>query len=226
MDGINYLKCKQMAVEECKAGVKRLIREDSIRPNGLILVSDWSRQGTGYIVYQVLCDHVKPKLEKINCCRELWRIINCGGTFNTPSESRFAPIEVELLGITKALHKARYYIMGHSNLHIVTEHKPLEKFLENEDVKEEENRRLMNLRRKCENYNFFITYKSGALNTADPLSRREAPAIGTRHSANIESGDKNKKVATILRIFATHNDGSQSDFERETSNGPRRPERP
>jgi hypothetical protein len=154
-------------------------------------------------------------LEKINCCRELWRIINCGGTFNTPSESRFAPIEGELLGITKALHKARYYIMGHSNLHIVTDHKPLEKFLENEDVKEEENRRLMNLQRKCENYNFCITYKSGALNTADPLSRGEAPAIGTRHPANIESGDKNKKVATILRIFATHNDGNQSDFERE-----------
>ena len=84
------------------------------------------------------------------------------GTFNTPSESRFAPIEGELLGITKALHKARYYIMGHSNLHLITDHKPLEKFLENEDVKEEENRRLMNLRRKCENYNFCISYNPGA----------------------------------------------------------------
>ena len=150
LDGANYLKCKQMAVEECKAGVKRLIKEDSIRPNGLVLVSDWSRKGTGYIVYQVLCDHVRQnqKLEKINCCREQWRKIICGGTFNTPAESRFAPIEGELLGITKALHKARYYIMGHSNLHIVTDHKPLEKFLENEDVKEEEKRRMMNLRRK------------------------------------------------------------------------------
>ena len=122
----------------------------------------------------------------------------------------------ELLEITKALHKARYYIMGHSNLHIVTDHKPLEKFLENEDVKKEENRRLMNLRRKCENNNFCITYKSGAVNTADPLSRREAPAIGTRHPANIESGDKNKKIATILRIFASQ-DREQSDFEREIS---------
>ena len=68
-----------MAVLECKAGVKRLIREDSVRPNALVLVSDWSRQGTGYIVYQVLCDYVKPdqKMERVNGCRELWRIINC-----------------------------------------------------------------------------------------------------------------------------------------------------
>ena len=147
-----------MAVEECKAGVKRLIKEDSIRPNGLVLVSDWSRQGTGYIVYQVLCDHVKPnqKLEKINCCRELWRIINCGGTFNTPSESCFAPIEGELLGITKALHKARYYIMGHSNLHLL---------------------------------------KSGALNTADPLSRGEIPDTETLHPARVS---KSIKMSGIL----------------------------
>ena len=39
-DGVNYLRCKQMAVDECKAGVKRLLKEDSIRPNGLVLVSD------------------------------------------------------------------------------------------------------------------------------------------------------------------------------------------
>ena len=105
--------------------------------------------------------------------------------------------------------------MGHSNLHLITDHKPLEKFLENEDVKEEENRRLMNLRRKCENYNFCITYKSGALNTADPLSRGEIPDIGTLHPANIESGDKYKKVATILRLFATHSKENQTDFERD-----------
>ena len=100
-DAANYIKCKQMAVLECKAGVKHLIREDSVRPNALVLVSDWSRQGTGYIVYQVLCDHVKPdqKVEKVNCCREEWRIINCGGTFNTPTESRFVPKLSIRLGI-------------------------------------------------------------------------------------------------------------------------------
>ena len=168
--------------------------------------------GTGYIVYQVLCDHIKQnqKVDKINCCKDQWRIINCGGTFNTPTESRFAPIEGELLGITKALHKARYYIMGHSNLHIVTDHKPLEKFLENEDVKEEENRRLMNLRRKCENYNFNITYHSGSVNTADPLSRSEIPR-------NLLSGDKEKKVANRLSIFVLKDGRGQTEFERQLS---------
>jgi hypothetical protein len=135
-------------------------------------------------------------VERVNCCRELWRIINCGGTFNTPSESRFAPIEGELLGITKALHKARYYIMGHDNLHLITDHKPLEKFVENEDVKEEENRRLMNLRRKCENYNFCISYNPGTTNTADPLFCGEHPDPETLRTVNITSGDKGTKVGT------------------------------
>ena len=115
------------------------------------------------------------KFKEVNCCREEWRIINCGGPFNTTMEARFAPIEGELLGITKALHKSRYYIMGHSNLHLITDHKPLEKFLENEDMKEEENRRRMNLRRKTENYNFIVSYNPGSTNTADPLSRAEHP---------------------------------------------------
>ena len=65
--------------------------------------------------------------------------------------------------------------MGHSNIHLITDHKPLERFLENEDVKEEENRRLMNLRRKTENYNFIVSYNPGTTNTADPLSRGERP---------------------------------------------------
>ena len=50
------------------------------------------------------------------------------GHLNTPTEARFAPIEGELLGITKALHMSRYYVMGHSNLHLITDHKPLERF--------------------------------------------------------------------------------------------------
>ena len=176
-DYVNYKTCKKMAVLECKEGVKLLMMEDSVRPNALVLVSDWSTLGTGYIVYQVLCTCIKPnqKVTKVNCCREKWRIINCGGSFNTPTEARFAPIEGELLGITKALHKSRFNIMGHSNIHLITDHKPLEKFLENEDVKEEENHCLMNLRRKCENYNFTISYNQGTTNTADPLSCAEHP---------------------------------------------------
>ena len=116
-------------------------------------------------------------------------MINCGGTFNTPGEAKFGPVEGELLGIAKALHKARYYIMGHDNVHIITDHKPLVKFLENKDVKEEENRRLMNLRRKCDNYRFKISYSAGNTNTADALSRAE------HNDQDIEFGKEQNKNA-------------------------------
>ena len=122
-----------------------------------------------------MCDCIEPGEEvvKINCHKDWWRIINCGGSFNTPTEGIFTLVEGELLGIAKALHKARYNIMGHSNLPVVTYHKPLVRFLDNEDVKEEENRRLMNLRRKCDNYKFKISYNPGSTNQADVLSQGE-----------------------------------------------------
>ena len=121
-DTKNYIKCKEWALKECKAVVKQLVEEDQTKPNALILVSDWSADGTGYIVYQVLCECVKADqpVERINCCIEKWRIINGGATFNSRAESRFAPVEGELLRIAKALHKARYYISGHRNIHIIT----------------------------------------------------------------------------------------------------------
>ena len=153
VDTKNYMLCKEWAVEECKAGVKCPVKEDQTKPNALVLVSDWSTEGTGYIMYQELCKCIKANqpVEQINCWVDQWRIINCGATFNSGAESCFSPVEGELLGIAKALHKARYYFAGQSNIHIVNDHKPLVSFLENTDINEVENRRLVNLRRKCEN---------------------------------------------------------------------------
>ena len=70
------------------------------------------------------------------------------------------------------------------------------------------------LRRKCEKYNFCISYNPGTQNTADPLSRGEIPDAETLCLANITLGDKVTKVATILRLFAGHSKESQTEFER------------
>ena len=45
------------------------------------------------------------------------------------------------------------------------------KFLNNMGLKEEENSRLLNLRRKCKNFRFWISYVPGKDNTSDPISR-------------------------------------------------------
>ena len=44
-DTKNYMLFKEWAVKECKAGVKRLVKEDQTKPNALVLVSDWSTEG-------------------------------------------------------------------------------------------------------------------------------------------------------------------------------------
>ena len=57
-------------------------------------------------------------------------LIYAGGRFNSPAESKYAPIEGELLGIVIALHKSRYLVSGHDNLTVLTDHKPLVGYLD------------------------------------------------------------------------------------------------
>jgi hypothetical protein len=96
-----------------------------------------------------------------------------GGRFNTDCESRYSPIEGELLGIACALHKTRYLTNGSSRLTILTDHKPLVGFLDYLDIKELENRRLINLKRKTDNYSFDIQFIEGINNLTDGISRIE-----------------------------------------------------
>ena len=111
---------------------------------------------------------VKEKL----CCEDGWRLILAGGRYNTETEAQYAPVEGELLVIAVACHKARYFIAGCTNLTIVTDHKPLVNYLNDKGLKEEENRRMINLKQKSKNCHFNTVYIKGSQNpVADQFSR-------------------------------------------------------
>ena len=92
-----------------------------------------------------------------------------GGRFNTSTEAGYAPVEGELLGIASALHKTRYFISGHPKVTIITDHQPILNFLQDRS-RTINNKRLTNLRRKCDGFIFEIGYGRGIDNTTDAIS--------------------------------------------------------
>ena len=126
---------KILIVAECENGIKRLTSHSETH---LVIISDWSKRGSGFTLYEVTCDCAKnwdteneEGIIKILCCPNDWRMIMAGGRFNSETEAGYAPVEGELLGIASALHKSRYFVSGHPNVTIITDHRPIVNLLQN-----------------------------------------------------------------------------------------------
>merc|ERR1712082_176615 len=86
------------------------------------LVTDWSKKGVGYVLWQkrCSCSTIHP-----TCCKTGWVLILCGSRYCTPAESRYQPIEGELLAVVWALEKTKQYMLGCERLLVLVDHKPL-----------------------------------------------------------------------------------------------------
>ena len=153
-------------MKDCEKGIKRLISHSD---TPLVIISDWSKAGSGFTLYEVTCDHPKDwDIEnndvEILCCPEGWCMIMAGGRYNNATEAGYVPVEGELLGIASALHKSRYFVSGHPWVTVVTDHKPILNLLQDR-TRPINNKRLTNLRRKCDGFIFQTGYGRGVNNT-------------------------------------------------------------
>ena len=83
-----------------------------------------------------------------------------GGRYNSATQSNYGPIEGELLGMGSALQRTRYFIASHPKVQVITGHLPLVNLLSDRS-RRIDNKRLTNLRRKCDDYHFKIGYGKG-----------------------------------------------------------------
>ena len=155
---------KSVIVSEIEEGVRIF---DKQKPT--CLATDWSKDGIGFWLFQkhCTCTSTLPF-----CCPTGWKVTLVGSGFTHPAESRYAPIEGEALAIADSLDKARFFVLGCSDLTIAVDHKLLLKILGNRLLEDIPNGRLRNLKEKTLRYRFKIVHIPGVKHlAADALSR-------------------------------------------------------
>ena len=77
----------------CQLAREGLVYYDRTRPTAM--VTDWSREGIGFVILQQHCNCVSA--EAPFCCKGGWRLALCGSRHLSPAEVGYAPVEGEAL---------------------------------------------------------------------------------------------------------------------------------
>ena len=96
----------------------------------------------------VMAKEVQVHGGELGCCRDGWATVAVGSRFCTHAESRYAPIEGELLGLAWALKKTSHYTLGCPKLLCLVDHKPLIGLLTKGEIGDIDNLRLQSLAEK------------------------------------------------------------------------------
>ena len=138
------------------------------------LATDWSKQGIGFFLLQkwCKCEEIHPR-----CCTDGWKLVLAGGRFTKPAESRYSPVEGELLALADALYKSRHFVLGCDKLIVAVDHKPLLGLLNDKSLADIENPRLLMLKEKTLWFNFEVMWIAGSKHCGpDYMSRRTKEA--------------------------------------------------
>merc|ERR1712155_261027 len=144
------------------------------------LATDWSKEGIGFFLLQKWCQcpEIHPR-----CCTDGWKLVLAGGRFTKPAESRYSPVEGELLAVVDALQKAKHFLLGCSKLVVAVDHKPLLGLLNDKSLADIENPRLLMLKEKTLWFNFDVLHIGGKKNCGpDYLSRIQEPGMSKKEA--------------------------------------------
>ena len=177
-----FEESKSVIISKIEDGVRIF---DKSKPT--CLATNWSKTGIGYWLFQKHCQC--PSTDPF-CCRTGWRVTLVGSRFTHAAESRYTPIEGEALAVANALDKARFFVLGCSNLIVAVDHKPLLKVLGNRSLEEISNGRLRNLKEKTLRYKFRIVHIPGM--------RHKAAGAVSRHP----TGTANPDMLTLPDVVA------------------------
>ena len=114
-------------------------------------------KGLGFVLWQKQADK--------------WCLIQCGSRHITDTESRYAVIELEMLGVVWAVQKCSLYLSG-AQFELIVDHRPLVPILNSYRLDRIENRRLLRLVLKLQLFQFKAEWRKGSNHVfADALSR-------------------------------------------------------
>ena len=93
-----------------------------------------------------------------------FKLVSCGSKSLTPTQQRYATIELECLAVYFAIDKCSYYLKGGTHFTVATDNKPLEGIFA-KDLYDIPNPRLQRLREKLVEYNFTVKWVSSFFST-------------------------------------------------------------
>ena len=103
--------------------------------------------------------------------KEKWSLIQCGSASLTPTQTRYATIELECMVIQWAIQKCSYYLRRLPTFEVWTDHKPLVRIFA-KNICDLDNARLMRMREKTMEYTPVVKWVPGKAHyIADALSR-------------------------------------------------------
>ena len=192
-DALNesFEAAKTKIIMEIKKGVK--IYEKDRRT---CLATDWSKTGIGaWLLQQVCkCDSSKPF-----CCPTGWQVTMFASRYLSEAETRYSPVEGELLAVVFGLEKCKHFVLGCTDLLIAVDHKPLIGLLTTRNLEDIPNARLLNLKEKTLRYRFKIVHVEGVRNkVADCLSRNPSePAEHMELTDDMNSPSETQRIAAM-----------------------------
>ena len=86
-----------------------------------------------------------------------FKVVACGSKSLTPTQQRYATIELECLAVHFAVDKCSFYLKGARSFTVMTDHKPLEGIFR-KDLFDIGNPRLQRIREKLLEYCFTVTW--------------------------------------------------------------------
>ena len=176
---------KEEIIRQCVKGVRLF---SMTAPTGL--ATDWSKQCMGWWLVQKHCNC--PGEPALGCCKIGWQTVYCGSKFNSVAQSRYPPIEGEAAALVLGLEKCSQFILGHPNLLVAVDHKPLVKIFGNSTMEDIPNPRLFRLKQKALRYRFTPCYVSGKKNVVpDTFSRRSDSSPPQDDVSNVDPAYSN-----------------------------------
>ena len=183
-----FERSKHDIVELVKEGVRSYDVEKHT-----CLTTDWSKEGIGFSLTQKHCSC--HGLANPNCGNDHWKLVFAGSKALNKAEQRYAPIEGEALAVAHGLEKTKIFTLGCRDLTVVTDHKPLTRILNDRSLDTISNPRVFKFKERTLPFRYRIMHvpgESGAMKTADAMSRHPAP----------DPSDHDDKVDEYAKAFA------------------------
>ena len=171
---IAFQTAKHEIVRQCERGVRSF---DPTKPTAL--ATDWSKWASGFWLTQKNCACLQEKT-KPGCCLQGWQTVFCGSKFNSPAESRYAPIEGEAMAAAWAMDRCRYFLLGLPSFQLCIDHKPLLATFGHSELGDIHNPRLFRQKEKTLQFRHVPVHIPGKLHVVpDCMSRRSDSPIAS-----------------------------------------------